>query len=550
MKISKEKMLTVVLPLAIAAVLVILMAVNLFGGVKQTKDSIVHEAGKELNIDVTDFFDVNEEAAGNITVDTSEVDTETVGVYTATAKYKMHTYQIQVDVQDTQAPSVEFAIRYVFTNNVAEADLAGMVAGAYDASEYTLKLVRFEKSGMLNVMTESALKDLTDAIPVPCSQEELAVMGTEEIPTEEGIYRAVLSATDTYGNVCYEEVYVILDTTGARIEDVPDKEVSVPSEKLAEAPVVNPGDYVIKDNVDGSIPEEDIVCELELRDEAAHEWLVHVSYTDRAGNESKAEFLIVVKEGTDAPDEGSDTPDEGTENPDTGNDTPDTGNENPGTETTYTYKNLNKTMYAVSGVNVRDLPASDGEKLGKLATGDAVTVTGQCNETKWYRIDYNGKTGYVSSNYLTDTKPEEEDDTEYHPADTNKDGEVDDQEREDYITPIQWEIINAGYHNVIQCSDGSYAVLMHMNDEINGFDLLEEYLKKLDLEPVVETAHGGIIDADNDWYCWYVDKVQELIGPDDPEYWEHNDWYDDEETGMTYFSYEDYMKKQNGVPYK
>ena len=550
MKISKEKMLTVVLPLAIAAVLVILMAVNLFGGVKQTKDSIVHEAGKELNIDVTDFFDVNEEAAGNITVDTSEVDTEMVGVYTATAKYKMHTYQIQVDVQDTQAPSVEFANRYVFTNNVAEADLAGMVAGAYDASEYTLKLVRFEKSGMLNVMTESALKDLTDAIPVPCSQEELAVMGTEEIPTEEGIYRAVLSATDTYGNVCYEEVYVILDTTGARIEDVPDKEVSVPSEKLAEAPVVNPGDYVIKDNVDGSIAEEDIVCELELRDEAAHEWLVHVSYTDRAGNESRAEFLIAVKEGTDAPDEGSDTPDEGTENPDTGTDTPDTGNDNPGTETAYTYKTLSKTMYAVSGVNVRDLPSSDGEKLGKLATGDAVTVTGQCNETKWYRIDYNGKTGYVSSNYLTDTKPEEEDDTEYDPADADKDGVVTPEESANYISPIEWEIINAGYYNVIQCSDGSYAVLTHMDDGVNGFDLLREYLKKLDLDPLSPSMGGYIIDDDNDWYCWYADEVQELIGPDDPEYWEHNDWYDDEETGMTYFSYEDYMKKQNGVPYK
>ena len=77
------------------------------------------------------------------------------------------------------------------------------------------------------------------------------------------------------------------------------------------------------------------------------------------------------------------------------------------TETQYTYKALNKTMYVTDGVNVRDLPSSDGKKLGSLSEGDAVTVTGQCNETKWYRIAYNNQTGYVSNKYLTDTKPQE-----------------------------------------------------------------------------------------------------------------------------------------------
>lgn len=74
-------------------------------------------------------------------------------------------------------------------------------------------------------------------------------------------------------------------------------------------------------------------------------------------------------------------------------------------EPQYTYKELNKTMYVKSGVNVRDLPSSDGEKLGKLSEGEAVTVTGQCNETKWYRIVYKNQIGYVSNSYLTDSKP-------------------------------------------------------------------------------------------------------------------------------------------------
>ena len=74
----------------------------------------------------------------------------------------------------------------------------------------------------------------------------------------------------------------------------------------------------------------------------------------------------------------------------------------------YTFANLNKTMYASSDVNVRDLPSTDGSKVGGLSKGQAVTVTGQCNETKWYRISLNGSVAYVSNNYLTDTKPQEE----------------------------------------------------------------------------------------------------------------------------------------------
>jgi uncharacterized protein YkwD len=59
-------------------------------------------------------------------------------------------------------------------------------------------------------------------------------------------------------------------------------------------------------------------------------------------------------------------------------------------------------MYAKSSVTVRDLPSTDGKKLGSLSTNQGVAVTGQCNETGWYRIEYNGSTGYVSNKYLSD----------------------------------------------------------------------------------------------------------------------------------------------------
>lgn len=74
----------------------------------------------------------------------------------------------------------------------------------------------------------------------------------------------------------------------------------------------------------------------------------------------------------------------------------------------YTYKDMNTTMFAKSGVNVRDLPSTEGNKLGRLSEGQEVKVTGQCNETSWYRIEYNGSVGYVGNNYLLVDAPEEE----------------------------------------------------------------------------------------------------------------------------------------------
>lgn len=74
----------------------------------------------------------------------------------------------------------------------------------------------------------------------------------------------------------------------------------------------------------------------------------------------------------------------------------------------YTYTDLDKTMYAKSSVNVRDLPGAEGNKLGGLSKVQEVHVTGQCNESKWYRIDFNGSIAYVSNNYLVDEKPAEE----------------------------------------------------------------------------------------------------------------------------------------------
>ncbi len=263
---------------------------------KQTRDSYKHEAGKELTLHAMDFFDADEEKAAQISFDTSAVDKDTVGEYIVTANFKNKTFEIKVSVVDTTAPEVEFSARYLFTNNLETPSLDGMLTKVSERSKWSAKLVRFEKYGALEELDEKALKELTDMIPLPCDSFELSNIGTDEIPTEEGIYRAVMEISDEYENTTLEEIYVIYDTTGARIDDTLDKTIRVEKEDLDKEPEIDKDDYTIIDNVDGKIADENIQCELELRNAEKHEWLVHVSYTDRAGNDSKAEFLIIVKE--------------------------------------------------------------------------------------------------------------------------------------------------------------------------------------------------------------------------------------------------------------
>ena len=48
---------------------------------------------------------------------------------------------------------------------------------------------------------------------------------------------------------------------------------------------------------------------------------------------------------------------------------------------TYTFKDIQQTMYATGSVNIRTLPSMKGEKVGMLSKDQKVSVTGRCNET-------------------------------------------------------------------------------------------------------------------------------------------------------------------------
>lgn len=59
-------------------------------------------------------------------------------------------------------------------------------------------------------------------------------------------------------------------------------------------------------------------------------------------------------------------------------------------------------LEATTGVNVRSGASTDSEVIGGLTTGTKMEVLDHQNG--WYKIDYFGKTGYVSDSYAKDTK--------------------------------------------------------------------------------------------------------------------------------------------------
>lgn len=71
-----------------------------------------------------------------------------------------------------------------------------------------------------------------------------------------------------------------------------------------------------------------------------------------------------------------------------------------------TFTEVNETLYVISDVNIRKGPGTNYEKVGKLKVGESITRIG-VGDNGWSKVMYNGEEAYISSNYLSKTKPEE-----------------------------------------------------------------------------------------------------------------------------------------------
>lgn len=288
--------------IAFGAILICIVIVFLFflsekNRIIQVADVITVEAGQELVLKGSDFFDTKEENYEKIVFNIENVDVNTVGLYEVEASFGKRTFKIKVNVQDTKAPVITFAKRYMFTCDIKNTDkISTMLESVYEVSEFTMRFIRFEKKENLRELNAEVLETLTKDIDILGDTEQLCTFGTEQVPEEEGIYQAVLEVIDIHGNATYEDVVLVLDKTGAYIEDVPDKVIEVNREALSKQPEIDAEDYIIIDNVDGKIAAESVNFEVELIDEEKHEWIVYVCYIDRAGNESRGDFLVIVKE--------------------------------------------------------------------------------------------------------------------------------------------------------------------------------------------------------------------------------------------------------------
>ena len=68
---------------------------------------------------------------------------------------------------------------------------------------------------------------------------------------------------------------------------------------------------------------------------------------------------------------------------------------------------VDETVYATAGVNIRAKASADSEKVGSLATNSSIHRTGK-TDNGWSRVEFGGKTGYIKSDYLTTEKPKVE----------------------------------------------------------------------------------------------------------------------------------------------
>ena len=130
-------------------------------------------------------------------------------------------------------------------------------------------------------------------------------------------------------------------------------------------------------------------------------------------------------------------------------------------EPEYSYSGMNQTMYASQSVNVRNLPSTDGDRVGGLSAAQAVAVTGKCNETGWYRIEYNGGEAFVSDSYLVNEKPVQQEPTTQPSGSSNSSdsssggSSVTVPSHEDTVGNLVWVPTKGGkkYHSRSGCSN-------------------------------------------------------------------------------------------------
>ena len=371
--------------------------------VSLTKNEITVEAGDTLKVSVEDLFKGKEESLKAIKLDTSSVNTNTVGDYQITATYGKKTFNIAVKVVDTKAPSVEITNRVIFTNDTTKTLKWQDFANIYDVTGGIIcKIESFSRVNDLMMISDAEMVTLKTNIESTwtMTQDEIREYlnletTSKTAPTEEGIYYSVLSFTDACGNTSYEQVVVVYDTTFANVAF--DNTVAI-SVTVGEDDFKNPENidllrYTLIDNVDGTIDCDEYAYEFNPIDSDNGIWELIITYVDRAGNECTHEVLVNLTLDKNIVESGGSTDNSNNNNNNNGNNNSgNTGNNNNG---------------------------GNSNNGGSTDSGNSGPVSGGYDNLDIW--DTNGD-GYVS---------------DIEKSDTNHDGIIDGDEAWNYISPFE-----------------------------------------------------------------------------------------------------------------
>lgn len=156
-------------------------------------------------------------------------------------------------------------------------------------------------------------------------------------------------------------------------------------------------------------------------DEVSSDAVAESDFSDIMDEQAEEQTQDDSEEVENADSDNSDQTETTDENKDTNAESAATDNETTDSETvdneeteeqsfpeyTVTEYDESQVMYATSAVNVRKGPSTDFERVGGLAYGQEVTVTGQA-DTEWYEIMYGEEKAYVSNKYLQNDQPADE----------------------------------------------------------------------------------------------------------------------------------------------
>ena len=182
---------------------------------------------------------------------------------------------------DVTPPEVKWTSDVLFTNSLSGKAAADILSYS-DESDCTVELTRFTKLSNLDVLDDSTIENYVNNLNQSGSDELLARSANKA--AGEGVYSAVVSVTDAAGNATAREILVVYDKTAPIAAGLEDR--TIVQEDLKSEPQVDLSGVTITDNVDGVMSAEKVKAQLDVEDEATHTYTLHISVTDRAGNEA------------------------------------------------------------------------------------------------------------------------------------------------------------------------------------------------------------------------------------------------------------------------